>query len=125
MLLVAFRAINRSAAIRFKRDLCLFAAICTDYGMHFAWRPVKPAPPISIHLFHLFLQIPLSGILFKVRSFIYKRPSFVHPVNLDISVYFSPHSHPKKPPNPKPEADKEEAVRGYAHSWAAVIFSSF
>jgi len=54
MLLVAFRAINRSAAIWFKGNLCLFSAIRTNYGVHFSWLPVKPAPPISIHFFHLF-----------------------------------------------------------------------
>jgi len=80
MLLVAFRAINRSAAIWFKGHLCLFAAISTDYRVHFSWLPFKPAPPISIHLFHLFLLISLFGHLFKVRTCSYKSLLFIHPL---------------------------------------------
>ena len=59
---IAFLTVNRPGTIGFKRNLGLFSAVSTSYGIHFSWRAITSSSSFSIHYY---LPIYFSSFLYE------------------------------------------------------------
>jgi hypothetical protein len=93
---ITFLAVNRSGAIRFKRDLSFLSAICTGYRMHFSRRTVISSPFLSIHFYttYFLTKFPFENSLayatrrYYLRLWVRFYSTPVNPMNLFIiSLY--------------------------------------